>query len=313
METTGRVRRFAARSGSEFQKKKEMAASAAKDFAKIREVLAPEPINQGMLRSMEQVRARIEELGKLCESEDRDARELRECMPELLESQAGLFGLCKDVAEARRNDGFSESHLFRLAVDVLFDDEIHRLQARELENRKQLQKWLGEVKEHIAREEVADWCARLTCLAEELERAAEVRERADADVAGAMSEGGELEALEKELSELEREAEEEALAAPALAAERAAAEEEWFKQVQRNTQYAKWYGGNVGVREIELEMYSAHYWCSVCAQRMCACVLKKCAHPMCRECADAALATGECPICKTPFKENHIIRFFYTP
>jgi hypothetical protein len=286
-----------------------MVDAVDRDFSKIREVLAPEQINQAVARKLAAVRARAEEIAAVAARapDDRDARDVLGCLPELRETQDALFALCGEVCDARKNDGFVESNLFRLAVDVLFEDEIHRLQARETENRKQLQKWLGEVREHIARDEIADWCGRLTAAAEELERAVEEGGAGD-EVSDA-----ELEELERELADVNRQADELAAESARAVVERAKTEQEWFEQAQMNTKYAKWVGGSSGVREREVELFSARYLCAVCGERMCGCVLKKCAHPMCRECADVAQTGGNCPICKTPYKDGDQIRFFYKP
>jgi (p)ppGpp synthase/HD superfamily hydrolase len=184
---------------------------------------------------------------------------------------------------------------------------------RELENRQQLQKWLGEVREQVAREEVTEWCGRLADIADELERAAEGRESAVAEITTAGGKAPDIAELERELAQIEREAAESIAAGAGIAARKARAEVEWFAQLQRNARYARWIGGNSAVREQEVETFNAHYLCAVCGERVCGCVLNKCAHPMCRECAEAAMGGGACPICRTPLKQNHIIRFFYKP
>jgi chromosome segregation ATPase len=198
-----RLRHFNSRASSDVQKKKEIAENAAREFVTIRDVLAPESINQRISQQMETIGDRIEELCGLCEDTDRDANELRDCLPELRDSQAGLFQIYREIIEARGNDGFRESNLFRLAGDVLFDDEVHRLQARELENRRQLQKWLTEVREQIPREEIMDWCGKLENAVEELEKEVDPSHSTEEKITKEIGEIAEIEALEHELEEIE--------------------------------------------------------------------------------------------------------------
>jgi rubrerythrin len=158
-----------------------------------------------------------------------------------------------------------------------------------------------------------EWCGRLETEMEELEHASEISKSIEDKTTQEISEVADFEMLEGELKEMKQQLKSDMEKFVLAGREIARAEETWFAQVQKKAKYARWVERISAVRELDMETYSGHYFCNVCSQKICTSILKKCSHPMCKDCANDAVVAGHCPICKTPTKEDHIIRFFYTP